>query len=125
MTEVKVILKKSLIGAPWKSKEAARCLGLRKLNSSRVFKNTSAFQGQINRLRHWVEVVEEIASQKPSSSKSISAKKSKSLQKKKPASKNTKSKGTPVAAKKPASQNKKTSPKKKPVQRKKQKGEKL
>ena len=56
MPEIKVILKKSLIGAGRKQAEAARCLGLRKINSSRVFKDTPAFRGQVKKVRHLLAV---------------------------------------------------------------------
>ena len=58
MSEVKVILKKSLIGAQKKQKEAVRCLGLRKINGSRVFKDTPALRGQIRVVRHLISVEE-------------------------------------------------------------------
>ena len=58
MPEVKVTLKRSLIGVPRKQKEAVRCLGLRKINKSRVFKDTLAFRGQIEVVKHLVSVEE-------------------------------------------------------------------
>ena len=58
MSKVKVILKKSPIGAGRKQKEAVRCLGLRKINSSRMFKDTPAFRGQVKLVRHLVSVEE-------------------------------------------------------------------
>ncbi|MCY4513124.1 MAG: 50S ribosomal protein L30 [Bdellovibrionales bacterium] len=61
MTEVKVTLKRSLIGIRKKQKEAVRCLGLRKINKSRTFKDTPALRGQIQVVKHLISV-EEIAS---------------------------------------------------------------
>ena len=63
MPEVKVTLKKSLIGAGRKQKEAVRCLGLRKIRSHRVFNDTPAFRGQIKLARHLLSV-ESVTSKK-------------------------------------------------------------
>ena len=61
-------LKKSLIGVVRKQKEAVRCMGLRKINRSRVFKNTPALQGQIKLAGHLL-AVESVASKKRGESK--------------------------------------------------------
>ena len=58
MPEVKVTLKRSLIGVRQKQKEAVRCLGLRKINKSRVFKDTPALRGQIQVVNHLVSIEE-------------------------------------------------------------------
>ena len=58
MPEVKVTLKRSLIGVRQKQKEAVRCLGLRKINKSRVFKDTPALRGQIEVVKHLIFVEE-------------------------------------------------------------------
>ncbi len=56
MSEVVVTLKKSLNGISKKQKAAMSCLGLRKINKSRVFKDTSAFRGQLKVIGHLVSV---------------------------------------------------------------------
>ena len=56
--EVKVTLKRSLIGVQKKQKAVVRSLGLRKINSSRVFKDAPALRGQIRAVRHLVLVEE-------------------------------------------------------------------
>ena len=56
MKKVEVTLKRSLIGANKKQKAAASCLGLRKINQSRTFKNSPAFQGQVKVIQHLLEV---------------------------------------------------------------------
>ena len=58
MAEVKVTLKRSLIGVRQKQKEAIRCLGLRKINKSRVFKDTPALRGQIQVVKHLLSIEE-------------------------------------------------------------------
>lgn len=58
MMEVKVTLKRSLIGVRQKQKEAVRCLGLRKINKFRIFKDTPALRGQIEVVKHLVSVEE-------------------------------------------------------------------
>lgn len=63
MLEVKVTLKKSLIGAGRKQKEAVRCLGLRKIGRHRVFKDTLALRGQIKLARRLL-AVESVTSKK-------------------------------------------------------------
>lgn len=67
MSEMNVILKKSLIGAGRKQKEAARCLGLRKIGSHRIFKDTSAFRGQVKLAGNLV-VMEKVVPSKKSTS---------------------------------------------------------
>jgi len=57
---LKVTLKKSLIKASEPQRESARGLGLRKLNSSRVLKDTPEVRGMIGKVSHLVEV-EEVA----------------------------------------------------------------
>ena len=56
MDSVRVTLKKSLIGATRRQKEAARCLGLRKIGVRRVFKNSPAMLGQTKMIRHLISL---------------------------------------------------------------------
>jgi len=57
---LKVTLKKSLIKSTAPQRESARGLGLRKLNSSSVLKDTPEVRGMIRKVSHLVEV-EEVA----------------------------------------------------------------
>ena len=61
MKEITVVLKKSLIGAERRRKEAVRCLGLRKIGSRRVFRDSPALRGQIRRSAGLVGIAEEAA----------------------------------------------------------------
>ncbi|MGI9549265.1 MAG: 50S ribosomal protein L30 [Bdellovibrionales bacterium] len=56
MSEVIVTLKKSINGASKKQKASLSSLGLRKINRSRVFKDTSAFRGQLKVVGHLISV---------------------------------------------------------------------
>ena len=56
MSEVVVTLKKSLNGTSKKQKASMSCLGLRKINKSRVFQDTPAFRGQLKVVGHLVSV---------------------------------------------------------------------
>jgi large subunit ribosomal protein L30 len=53
---IKVTLRKSGIGFPVKQKKTLLGLGLKKLNSTRVLKDTPAIRGMINKVSHLVEV---------------------------------------------------------------------
>ena len=52
MKKVKVTLIKSLNSASETQKRTAYAIGLKKLGQSREFKNTEAFKGQVNKIRH-------------------------------------------------------------------------
>lgn len=58
MKQVKVTLKKSLIGCTQEMKDNARSLGLHKINSSAVHQDTPSIRGMINKIRHLVAVEE-------------------------------------------------------------------
>jgi large subunit ribosomal protein L30 len=49
-------LKKSTIGCTQKQKDAVRCLGLRKLNSTAEVADNPAMRGQIRKVQHMLEV---------------------------------------------------------------------
>ena len=53
----KVTLKKGLIGTTQSQRDAARCLGLSRINSSNVITDNPANRGQIYKVQHLVEVV--------------------------------------------------------------------
>lgn len=55
---LKITLVKSTIGRPEDQKKTARALGLNKLNSVVTKSDTPDIRGQINKLRHLVEVEE-------------------------------------------------------------------
>ena len=55
MSQIKVTLKKSLNSATQKQKHTAHCLGLKKINQSRQFKDSSAVRGQVKKIRHLLE----------------------------------------------------------------------
>ena len=52
MAQVKIILKRSLIGCTEKQKAAVHCLGLRKREQSVVRDVNPVIEGQINRVKH-------------------------------------------------------------------------
>ncbi len=52
---VKIRLVKSTIGVPEKQRKIVRALGLRKLNSSVVQKNTPQIQGMISKVQHLIK----------------------------------------------------------------------
>ena len=56
---IKVTLRKSGIGYPERQKQTLRGLGLRKINSSKVLKDTPAIRGMIKKVSHLVEVEQE------------------------------------------------------------------
>ncbi|MBS3976379.1 MAG: 50S ribosomal protein L30 [Syntrophomonadaceae bacterium] len=55
---LKITLVKSTIGRPEDQKKTARALGLSKLNSVVTKCDTPDIRGQVNKLRHLVEVLE-------------------------------------------------------------------
>ena len=58
MSQVKVTLKKSLNSASKTQKLTAFCLGLRKINQSRSFKDSLAFRGQVKKIQHLLSLEE-------------------------------------------------------------------
>ena len=56
MSKVRVILKKSLNGVSKNQKQTASCLGLKKINQSRCFKDNPAFRGQVKKIQHLLSV---------------------------------------------------------------------
>ncbi len=53
---IKVTLKKSCIGFPQRQKKTLKGLGLGKVNSSRILKDTAPIRGMINKVSHLVVV---------------------------------------------------------------------
>ena len=58
--QIKVTLKKSVIGSTTSQRETVKGLGLRKLNSTRTLENTPAVRGMVKKVIHLVDV-EEVA----------------------------------------------------------------
>ncbi len=58
MIKLKVTLTKSVIGSTESQRATVRGLGLRKIRSSKVLKNTPAIRGMIKKVIHLVEVEE-------------------------------------------------------------------
>lgn len=58
MSQVKVTLKRSLIGRPQNQRDTVKALGLTKINSSVVKPNNPAIQGMIKTVSHLVDVEE-------------------------------------------------------------------
>ncbi|WP_314063077.1 50S ribosomal protein L30 [uncultured Vagococcus sp.] len=58
MAELKVTLRKSLIGRPQNQKDTVKALGLGKINSSVVKTDNVAIKGMINTVSHLVDVEE-------------------------------------------------------------------
>lgn len=52
----KVTLKRGLIGTTQSQRDAVRCLGLRRINDSKVILDNPANRGQISKVQHLVEV---------------------------------------------------------------------
>jgi large subunit ribosomal protein L30 len=52
----KVTLKRGLIGTTGSQRDAIRCLGLRRINDSKVIKDNPANRGQIYKIQHLVDV---------------------------------------------------------------------
>ena len=55
---LKVTLKKSLIKAPKRQREAVRGLGLRRIQQSRILQDTPEIRGMIRKVAHLVECEE-------------------------------------------------------------------
>lgn len=60
MAKLKVTLTRSLIGYPETQRRTVRALGLRKINSCRVFEDSPTIRGQIFKVKHLLKL-EEIA----------------------------------------------------------------
>lgn len=58
MAELKVTLKRSVIGRPQNQKDTVKALGLGKVNSSVVKPANDAIKGMINTVSHLVDVEE-------------------------------------------------------------------
>jgi len=58
MTKLKVTLIKSIIGSTESQRATVRGLGLRKIRSTKVLKNTRAIRGMIKKVIHLVEIEE-------------------------------------------------------------------
>ena len=67
MANLKVTIKRSLIGRPEKQRRTVKALGLRKINSFSVLPDDPCVRGQIFKVKHLVaveEVNEELTSKK-------------------------------------------------------------
>ncbi|HFJ7988220.1 TPA: 50S ribosomal protein L30 [Enterococcus faecium] len=58
MAELKVTLKRSIIGRPQNQSDTVKALGLTKINSSVVKPSNEAIKGMINTVSHLVDVEE-------------------------------------------------------------------
>ena len=58
MAELKVTLKRSIIGRPKNKRDTVKALGLTKINSSVVKPSNEAIKGMINTVSHLVDVEE-------------------------------------------------------------------
>ena len=58
MAELKVTLKRSIIGRPQNQRDTVKALGLTKINSSVVKPSNEANKGMINTVSHLVDVEE-------------------------------------------------------------------
>ena len=58
MAELKITLKRSVIGRPQNQKDTVQALGLNKVNSSVVKPVNDAINGMVNTIAHLVEVEE-------------------------------------------------------------------
>ena len=58
MAELKVTLKRSIIGRPQNQRDTVKALGLTKINSSVVKPANEAIKGMINSVSHLVDVEE-------------------------------------------------------------------
>jgi large subunit ribosomal protein L30 len=58
--ELKITLKKSLIGKPEKQRSVVRGLGLRKLNSSVIKKDTPEIRGMVEKVKFMLHVEETV-----------------------------------------------------------------
>ena len=60
MNQIKVILKKSLIGCTKQQKSAVYCLGLKKPGQSVTLSLNPVTEGQINKVKHLVFIEKEV-----------------------------------------------------------------
>ena len=58
MAELKVTLKRSIIGRPQNQRDTVKALGLTKINSSVVKPANDAIKGMVNTVSHLVDVEE-------------------------------------------------------------------
>lgn len=58
MAQLKITLKRSVIGRPQKQRKVVEALGLSKLNQSVVKPNNDAIKGMVNAVSHLVDVEE-------------------------------------------------------------------
>ena len=58
MAQLKVTLKKSVIGCPQEQKDTVKALGLRKINSTIIKPDNAAVRGQLFKVKHLVQVEE-------------------------------------------------------------------
>ena len=58
MADLKITLKRSVIGRPQNQKDTAKALGLNKLNSTVVKPANEAIKGMVNTISHLVDVKE-------------------------------------------------------------------
>jgi len=58
VTQIKVTLRRSTIGATQKQIENVKGLGLRRIGQSRVLENTPAVRGMVKKVIHLVDVEE-------------------------------------------------------------------
>ena len=58
MAELKITLKRSVVGRPQNQKDTVKALGLNKVNSSVVKPVNDAINGMVNTIAHLVEVEE-------------------------------------------------------------------
>ena len=58
MAELKITLKRSVIGRPQNQKDTVKALGLTKVNSSVVKPANEAIKGMVNTVAHLVDVKE-------------------------------------------------------------------
>lgn len=54
--EFRITLKRGLIGTTQDQRDAVRCLGLRKINQSKLIKDNPANRGQIYKVQHLLNV---------------------------------------------------------------------
>ncbi|MGX7198287.1 50S ribosomal protein L30 [Enterococcus nangangensis] len=58
MAELKITLKRSIIGRPQNQRDTVKALGLTKINSSVVKPDNVAIKGMVNTISHLVDVEE-------------------------------------------------------------------
>lgn len=56
MPQVKIVLRRSLIGSTKQQKSAVYCLGLKKLGQSVVLDLSPVVKGQINKIKHLISL---------------------------------------------------------------------